>query len=276
MRAPERQQVVDHHRESRHLVLDRLQLRGARMRALLTAQHGCVRSDDRKRIAQVVADLRDVQAAFAIEVTQAVREPLERARTRPTSLRPDASATSRPPADFLGRKHHPELPPVATPCPLEQPDAHEHERQADRHEPFGLDQQQVAFDVLRHLAHGQHAPPADELSTTAPSSDARPTGAASSAGSPPADLPSSQASRVPATRDASCRRAGEAASSAHQAARPARHTIVDACDEEPDRGERERDHERDCDREAGLERHVARQLPSGHEPLRGGIPGPTR
>ena len=79
VRAAELEEVVDHQRQPRDLVLDRLQLCGARTRALALPQHGRVRPDHRQRIAQVVADLRDVEAALAIEVAQPVREMLERA-----------------------------------------------------------------------------------------------------------------------------------------------------------------------------------------------------
>ena len=78
VRAPERQEVVDHDGEARHLVLDRLELRGARARALAAPQHGRVGADHGQGVAQVVADLRDVQPALAVEIAQAVRELLER------------------------------------------------------------------------------------------------------------------------------------------------------------------------------------------------------
>jgi hypothetical protein len=230
-----------------------------------------------------VADLGDVQASFAIQVAQTVREPLQRARDAA-----DLAAAGHerdiavPLADFLGCEHDRlELLSVTTPGPLEKPDTDEHEREADGHEPLGLDEQQVASDVLWHPTRGEHPPPVDgpldhdaEIGRTT-----RPGGGDQCR--VPTHRPALEPgqSRALYVRDASLPKSRRRrVQRAHEArAALASHAIVDACDdEEPDRGQCERHHERHCDREAGLERHVTGLLSSGHEPLRGGNPAPTR
>ena len=173
---PELEQVVDHHREPRRLVLDRLQPRGARARALALPQHGGVDADHRERVAQVVADLRDVEAALAIEVAQAVREVLERsgdpADLAAAAHERDVAVTVAEPLRSIHDRL--ELPAVAPARALEEAHADEHEDEPDRHEALGLDQQQIALDVLRRAARRERAQRAGRASASVPRSPARP------------------------------------------------------------------------------------------------------
>ena len=215
MGAPERKQVVDHHGEPGHLVLDRLQLGGARTRALALPEHGRVGADDGEGIAQVVADLGDVEPAIAIEVAQTVREMLERPGNAadlaaPGDERDIAFAVAEP---ARGIDDGLELLAVSPARALEQPHADEEEHEADRCESLGLDQQEIAVEVLRAAGDGEHPQRPRALLGMVPRADARPARAAAiSSASPPARAPSIQARRVPGTDGISPRcNAGSAA-----------------------------------------------------------------
>ena len=165
--------------------------------------------------------------------------------------------------------------------PLEQPHADEHQHETDRCEPLGFDQQQIALDVLWRAARGEHS-----ASAHVPLGDGAESGRAARAGSRHqgrvatgcATLEPGQ-TRTRDARDTALLQGGRrSVERAHQAGPAfARHAVVHPRDDEqPDCRQRERDHERDCDREARFERHVARRPPRGHERLRGGSPAPTR
>ncbi len=149
--AAELEQVVDHHGEPRDLVLDRLELGGSRARALAAPQHGRVDADHGQRVAQVVADLRDVEPALAVEIAQAVREVLERSGDAPdlAAARHEGDVAVAVADPLRGIDDRLELLAVPPARALEQAHADEHEHEADRHEPLGLDQQQIALEVLR-------------------------------------------------------------------------------------------------------------------------------
>ena len=178
--APERQEVIDHGREARHLVLDRPKLRSARPRGLTAPQNGRVGADHGQRVAQVVTDLRDVEPALAVEIAQAGRECLERAgHTADFAAAGDECDVAVAVADPLGGEHDRlEMLTMTSAGALEQPHADEHEHEPDRCEPLGLDQQQIALDVLRRAARGEHAAPAH-----VPLGDGAESGRAARAGS---------------------------------------------------------------------------------------------
>ena len=201
MGAPERKQVVDHHGEAGHLVLDRLQLGGARTRTLALPQHGRVGADDGEGIAQVVADLRDVEPAIAIEIAQAVREMLERPGNAtdlaaPGNERDVAFAVAEPAARQstmvssclrcrLPARSNSRTPTSTSTSPIgASPSASISRRSRSR------------YCGLRVTASTRSVPA--RCSATVPRSDARPSRAAAiSSASPPARAPSIQARRVP-------------------------------------------------------------------------------
>ena len=83
--------------------------------------------------------------------------------TRPISLRPLASATSRSPSPMRWAAAA-----IVSSCFRWRLPARsnrrtrdEHEHDSDRHQPLGLDQQQVALHVLRRQAHGEQPPRPD-------------------------------------------------------------------------------------------------------------------
>ena len=175
MRAPERQEVIDHAGEARDLFLDRPELRGARAGWLPAPQHGRVGADHGQWVAQIVADLRDVQPALAVEIAQAGCERLERpGHTADFAATGDECDIAVAVADLLGGEHDRlEVLAMAPAGALEQPHADEHQHETDRCEPLGFDQQQIAFDVLWRAARGEHSAPAQSRSAMVPRSRTR-------------------------------------------------------------------------------------------------------
>ena len=178
VRAAERQQVVDHHGQARDLVLDRLQLRRARPR----------RSPRRRTDAYAPMTASGLRRSWLTWETYSPRSRSRSRRpfascssdpaTRPTSLRPATSATSRSPSPIRRAASLDRLELLAMPASraLEQPHADEHEHEPDGGEPLGLDQQQIALDVLRRATDGEHASRPTRASATVPS-PAAPAGA---------------------------------------------------------------------------------------------------
>ncbi len=159
MRPAELEQIVDHRSEPVHLVLDRLELRGARTRALTLSQDGRVRPDHGQRVAEVVAHLRDVEPALAIEVAQAMREMLERAGHPPDLAAAGdeldvALALADPQRGLRDRLEVLAMTPARA---LEQANADENEHETDRSQPLCLDQEEIAVDVLRGARDGERA-----------------------------------------------------------------------------------------------------------------------
>jgi hypothetical protein len=246
-------------------------------------QHRGVDADHGERIAQIVADLRDVEASLAIELAQAVREVLERS-CHPADLVAAADERDVPVAvtkPLSGLDDRLELLAVPTARALEEAYANEHQDKPDGDEPLGLDQQQTPLDVLANATGGEHAPrphPRFDERAEVPrvSRAARRDQQRIAARARTVDP---REPRAVDRRDlAACERRERRRECACDA-RPAlvRDAIVDARDDEQaDRCQREGDDDGDGDREARFERDPTAPVVRAHERLRGGIRAPTR
>ena len=248
-------------------------------------QHGRVGADHREWIAQVVADLRDVEPALAIEVAQAVREMLQRPgdapdlapspqRARHRGRRRRAAARRRRSSRAALRWRRPARSNRRTPT--------SRSTRPIGASPSASISRRSRSSCCGARRDGEHAPRARRAARR-PCRDRRRAPRArprSARRRRRRRAPSIQARRVPAHRGISPRcSAGERRAEGARQTRTALagDAIVDARDhEQPDRRQRERDDDRDGNRQARFERQMAGAQARAHERLRGGTPAPTR